>query len=350
MAFPGLRTQTLVVALVVLAATGFRTHTDAANAAGDDVIAEVEGQKITSEELEKSISGELRNLQEQIYNLKHQKLENMINDRLLTLEANRRNISVAELLDTEVTRKVTLVTEQEVDAFYEANKANIKDGPQIRVQIRQFLQNQRLGAEREKFLQTLRAKSNVVVHLQPPPVNRVQVNTDGAPVLGDEKAPVTIVKFEDFQCPFCRQAQPTFKALEARYDKKIKVVHRDFPIDSIHPLARRAAEAARCANAQGQFWKYHDKLYSVPLSTDPNQLSALAKETGLDVAAFDTCLSSGQFKATVQKDFEQGQQLGITGTPAFFINGRLLIGAQPVEAFAKIIDEELAAAATGSAK
>jgi protein-disulfide isomerase len=312
----------------------------------ETIVAEVEGQKITSEDLEKGIAGELRNLQEQIYNLKQQRLENIINERLLTLEATRRNISVAELLDTEVTRKVTLVTEQEVDAFYEANKANIKDGPQIRQQIRQYLQNQRLSGERDKFLQTLRSKSQVIVRLQAPPVVRLQVNIAGAPVRGDEKAPVTIVKFEDFQCPFCRQAQPTFTALEARYDKKVKVVHRDFPIDSIHPLARRAAEAARCANAQGQFWKYHDKLYSVNLSPDPNQLSNLAKETGLDVNAFDMCLSSGQYKAAVQEDLEQGRQLGINGTPAFFINGRMIVGAQPVETFAKIIDEELAASAS----
>ena len=148
---------------------------------------------------------------------------------------------------------MTLVTEQEVDAFYEANKANIKDGPQVRQQIRQYLQNQRLATERDKFLQTLRSQAKVTVRLQPPPIARVEVNVTGAPVRGDDKAPVTIVKFEDFQCPFCRQAQPTFTALEARYDKKVKVVHRDFPIDSIHPLARRAAEAAGALTRRGNF-------------------------------------------------------------------------------------------------
>jgi protein-disulfide isomerase len=333
------------IAFILLCCYASPEESKAATAlsASDEVVAEVEGEKITSEQLDKSLINELRPLQEQIHNLKQQKLDQMINERLLNSEATRRKMSAAELLDIEVTKKVTLVTEQEVDAFYEANKTNIKDGPQVRQQIRQYLQNQRLQSERDKYLQTLRSKSKVIVRLPALPVTRVQVNVAGAPVRGEEKAPVTIVKFEDFQCPFCRQAQPTFTALEARYADKVKVVHRDFPIDSIHPLARRAAEAARCANAQGQFWKYHDKLYSVGLTPDPNQLSALAKETGLDVTAFDSCLSSGQFKAAVQKDLEQGQQLGITGTPAFFINGRMIVGAQPLESFTKIIDEELAA-------
>ena len=307
------------------------------------VIAEVEGEKITSEQLEKAIAAELTNLQEQIYNLKRQKLEGMINDRLLSLEAARQNVSVAELLDREVTSKVTLVTEQEVDTFYEVNKAKIKDGAQVRQQIRQYLQNQSLTNQREKYLQTLRSKAKVMVNLQSPRPVRVEVSADGAPFRGGEKAAVTIVKFEDFQCPFCKQAQATFAALEARYDNKVKVVHRDFPIDSIHPLARRAAEGARCANEQGQFWKYHDKLYASELNPDPNQLSAFAQEVGLDVTAFDRCLANGKYKTAVQKDLEQGQQLGITGTPAFFINGRLIVGAQPFETFARIIDEELAA-------
>jgi protein-disulfide isomerase len=200
-----------------------------------------------------------------------------------------------------------------------------------------------LATQREKYLQTLRAKAKVVVELQPPPPVRVEASVTGAPFRGEEKAPVTIVKFEDFQCPFCKQAQATFAEIEARYHDKVKVVHRDFPLDKIHPLARRAAEAARCANEQGKFWNYHDKLYAIDLSPDPNQLSTLAKEIGLDVTAFDRCLSSGQFKAAVQQDLEQGSQLGVTATPAFFINGRIIVGAQPIEEFSRIIDEELAA-------
>ena len=338
----------LVIAGFLLS-SGFLINTaadsTAASSAGapQNVVAEVEGEKITSEQLDKGIAVDLSNLQEQIYQLKRQRLEAMINDRLLSQEAARRDISVTELLDREVTSKVTLVTEQEVEAFYEANKARIKDGPQVRQQIRQYLQNQSLTNQRDKYIQALRSKAKIVVNLQAPPPVRVQVGVTGAPFRGEEKAPVTIVKFEDFQCPFCKQAQATFAEIEARYHNKVKVVHRDFPLDKIHPLARRAAEAARCANEQGKFWNYHDKLYAIDLSPDPNQLSALAKEIGLEMTAFDRCLSSGQYKAAVQQDVEQGSQLGVTATPAFFINGRILVGAQPIEEFTRIIDEELAA-------
>ena len=212
-----------------------------------------------------------------------------------------------------------------------------------RQQIRQYLQNQRLNAERDKYLQALRARAKISVRLQPLPPLRVEVSVSGTPPFkGVEKAPVTIIKFEDFQCPFCRQTQATFTQLEARYGNKIKVVHRDFPIDKSHPQARRAAEGARCANEQGKFWQYHDKLYATNLTADPKQLSALAKEIGLDLASFDRCLANGQYKALVQKDLEEGKKLGVTATLAFFINGRVIVGAQPLESFARIIDEELA--------
>ncbi len=308
----------------------------------DNVVAEVEGEKITSDEVDKGIALQISNLEDQIYNLKKQKLEAMINDRLLAKEAARQGTSVAALLDKEVTSKVSLVTEQEVDSFYEANKARIPaDSPTVREQIRSYLQNQKLVTQREKFLQSLRSKAKVVVHLQPPPAFRVEVSINGAPFKGGAKAPVAIVKFEDFQCPFCKQVQATFAQLLTRYGNKVKLVHRDFPIDSLHPQARKAAEAARCANEQGKFWGYHDKLYASELKDDSGQLKGFAKEVGLDVSAFDRCVASGKYKAAVQKDVEEGSSLGVTGTPAFFINGRPLSGAQPLESFARIIDEEL---------
>jgi len=307
-----------------------------------NVVAEIEGEKITTEELEKSIGTELGNLQEQIYNLKRQRLDQIIEERLLAKEAGRQKISTTALIDKEVVAKVGLVTEQDIETFYQANKERIKDSPQVRPQIREYLQQQRLTAERKKYIAFLREKAKVAVSLPTPPRVRVEIAAASAPLVkGSAKAPITIVKFEDFQCSYCKQSQPTLAQLEARYGDKIKVVHRDFPLDSIHPLARRAAEGARCADQQGRFWSYHDRLYATNLTADPGQLSALAKDEGLDVAKFDTCLSSGQYKAAVQSDLEDGQKAGVTATPAFFVNGRLLLGAQPLENFVQAVDEEL---------
>jgi protein-disulfide isomerase len=270
-------------------------------------LAEVEGVAITNDEVEKAIGAPLARLQEQIYTMKRQKIEQLIAERLLAKEAAKRGLSVPALLDAEVTSKVRLVTEQEVETFYQANKARLQgDEATLKERIRAQLQNQKLQAAREAFLRSLRSQAKVVVHLKAPPAFRAQVSVDGAPFRGSATAPVTIVKFEDFHCPFCKRAQATLSQILARYGEQVKLVHRDFPIDNLHPQARRAHEAARCANDQGKFWAYHDKLYENAPKASPEQLKAYAKEVGLDLSAFEQCLDSGKYQAAVQRDIEEG--------------------------------------------
>ncbi len=180
------------------------------------------------------------------------------------------------------------------------------------------------------------------MNLKAPPVFRAEVSADGPLFKGPKVAPVTLVKFEDFHCPFCKRAQSTIAELLSRYGKKLKLVHRDFPIDSLHPQARKAHEAARCANDQGKFWDYHDILYDNAPKASLDDLKAYAKQLGLRMTEFESCLTSGKYQAAVQADVDDGQRLGITGTPTFYINGRLLSGAQPLASFASLIDEELA--------
>ncbi|HEV8342015.1 MAG TPA: thioredoxin domain-containing protein [Candidatus Binatia bacterium] len=314
----------------------------AAQAAGD-ALAEVDGVAITSEEVEKSLAGQLSKLEEQIYSLKRQRVEALINEKLLQKEAVRRNLSIPALLDAEVTAKVGLVTEQEIEKFYRDNKAQIKgDEAQVREQIRSYLQNQKIQTRREAFLQSLRSQAKVVVNLKPPPVLRVYIKSDGAPSKGKANAPVTIVEFSDFHCPFCKGVLPTLTQLESRYGDKVRIVFRDFPIDSLHPAARKGHEAARCANEQGKFWPYHDKLFANAPKASPEDLKTYAKDVGLDVDAFEQCFNSGKYQAAVQQDIDAGIRAGVTGTPAFFINGRMISGAQPLDTFARLIEEELA--------
>lgn len=312
-------------------------------AQASEPLAEVDGEAITAEEVEKALGAQLRKLEEQIYRLKRQKLEALISERLLAKEAVKRGLSVQALLDAEVAAKVGPVSEEEIETFYQANKARLKgEEATVREQIRAHLRNQKLAAQREAFLESLRSQAKVVVYLQAPPVFRAEVSVDGAPFKGPATAPVVIVKFEDFHCPFCRRVQATLEQLLARYGDKVKLVHRDFPIDSLHPQARKAHEAARCAHDQGKFWAYHDKLYANAPKASPEDLKAYAQEVGLDLPAFEQCLSSGKYQAAVQKDVEEGIRVGVTGTPTFFINGRLLSGAQPLESFVRVIEEELA--------
>lgn len=305
-------------------------------------LAEVDGIIISSDEVEKALAPQLMKLEEQIYNLKRQRLDALINEKLLTREAAKRGISIPALLDAEITSKVGLVTEQEIESFYDANKGRFKgEESSVRDQIRQLLQNQKLQARREAFLQSLRSQAQVVVNLKAPPVFRAEIKVDGAPFKGPAKAPVTIVEYTDFHCPFCKQVLPTITQLLSRYSEKVKVVFKDYPIDSLHPAARRGHEAARCADEQGKFWPYHDLLFQNAPRASAEDLKTYAQKAGLKLPEFDKCFSSGKYKAAVQADVAEGNRVGVTGTPAFFINGRLVSGAQPLDNFVRVIEDEL---------
>ena len=184
----------------------------------------------------------------------------------------------------------------------------------------------------------LRAQHGVEVLLESP---RVEVAFDPGRLNGSADAPVRIVEFSDFECPFCRSAEKTVQAILTKYAGKVSLAYRDFPLSSIHPGAQGAAEASRCAADQGKYWAYHDRLLSSP-SLDVVKLKELAREVSLDQAKFDACLDSGSKRAAVDSDAQQGRLAGVSGTPAFFINGIPLVGAQPAAAFEKIILEELA--------
>jgi protein-disulfide isomerase len=310
---------------------------------GGAKIAEVDDRVILTSDLEKYAGREISLQRENLYKLEKQKLEEYISAFLLTQEAKKRGVSVEAFLDQEVNSKILPVGDDEIDVFYKSNKARIAvDLDKGREQIRGYLRNQKIEAQKALFFKSLRSNAKVVTYLKPPPVFRTEISVAGEPFKGSEKAPVTIVKFEDYQCPFCKQVQPTFNELLSRYNGKVRLVHKDLPLESLHSQARQAAEAARCAYEQGKFWEYHDKLYANSPKASADDLKSYAKGVGLNIDSFDRCLTSGKYKAVVQQDLNEGAQLGLTGTPTFFINGREISGNQPLEAFEAIIDEELA--------
>jgi protein-disulfide isomerase len=342
----------LATALLALGAAFFffRVHpapvaaqgtSDPARQGATAVVAEIDGQPIQLGELERALGPALDRLQQQMYEMKRQKLDEMIGERLLEREAVARGTTVEALMQSEVFGKAGAVTDADVDRFYEQNRARLPDQPNIMDQIRTYLQQQRLAAQRETFVASLREKGKVVVSLEPPPVTRYDVRTEGAPFRGPADAPVTIVEFSDFHCPFCRRVKPTLAELLKRYPKEVRLVYRDLPLDSLHPEARRASEAARCAHDQGQFWAYHDELYNRGPDASPAALAAVAQTVGLDLPVFEQCLASGTHREAVQRDVDEATSLGANGTPAFFVNGRLLSGAQPLEAFVAVIEQEL---------
>jgi protein-disulfide isomerase len=173
-----------------------------------------------------------------------------------------------------------------------------------------------------------------------PRVDNVGLGT--MPVLGSESAPVTIVEFSDFQCPFCKRFKDqTMDALRQKYGDKVKIYFRHFPLESIHPEARNGSEAALCANEQGKFWEMHDELFLTQDLISPDNSKSLAEKLGLNKEQFDTCLDSSKYDSVINTDLQDGASYGVSGTPTFFIDGWRLVGAQPLAQFSAIIDKEL---------
>jgi len=305
-------------------------------------LAEVDGTVITRVEIDRSGGKQLQNVRQQLYQLERQKLDEYIGATLITREAKERAVSVTTLLDREVNDKVQQVSEEEIRSFYDKNKDRLRaDLDKLHDQISEYLHQQRVADRKSEYIKSLRSKANITMYLKPPPIQRANVLIKDAPFRGETTAPVRIVKFEDFECPFCKAVQPTVEDLLKKYPGKVRIFHKDLPLEELHPQAQLAAEAARCAGDQGRFWQYHDTLYRKAPKLNPLDLKAYAKDLGLDPVAFDQCLASGKHKSAVQQDLNEGAKLGLTGTPTFFINGRELSGALPLEAFSTVIDEEL---------
>ena len=323
--------------LAFLAASSCQSSRDS------EKLADVDGIGVTRTDIDKEGGKQLQALRQQLYQLERQKLDQHIGAILVTQEAKKRGISVPSLLEKEVNSQVRTPSEEEIRVLYEKNKERINvDFEKVHDQIRDYLREQKLTQRKNEYFNGLRNDAKVRTYLKAPPLVRADVLVNGSPFKGAEKAKVTVVKFEDFQCPYCKAGQPNYQEVLKRYDGRVRLVHKDLPLDELHPLARRAAEAARCADEQGKFWAYHDKLYEHAPKLGVTELKSYAKDVGLDQKAFEECLSSAKFKDRVQKDFLEAAQLGITGTPTFFINGREFSGALPLETIAQVIDEELA--------
>jgi protein-disulfide isomerase len=294
---------------------------------------------ISWDELETRLRGQLIQNQRERYELLRDGLEVMIAESLMEQEAAARGVTVEELQKTEIKDKASQPTEEEIKILYDGNKeelggASLEDS---RERLTQYLLNVRYREAYQAFIDQLKAKYPTSISLQAP---TVEVSTGSRAPLGGENASVTIIEFSDYECPFCKQAEPSIEKVMETYGDKVRLFYRDYPLP-FHANARPAAEAARCAGAQEKFWPYHQKLMaSTELGVE--KYKALADEVGLDRAKFDACLEKNDFAEAIQEDMKAGEDAGVNGTPAFFINGRLLDGARPFEQFKEIIDEELA--------
>jgi len=217
-----------------------------------------------------------------------------------------------------------------------------KDLPELQI-LRKKLSSEQteLPQSRQEYLKRVREHPEASASQEKA---KTAISFDPARLRGNPNAPVVIVEFSDFQCPFCRKVQPTLKKLLAKYDGRVSLAYRDFPLRGMHGQAELGAESARCAGDQGKFWEFHDVLFENPDKLNRNALLELARSLRLDEKQFASCLSSGKFRPEVEQDLQDGIRAGVMGTPGIFINGTLLSGAQPEAAFEHVIESELAGA------
>src|SRR3989442_1515172 len=305
-----------------------------------EVIATVAGQPIYEQDLAAELGPKLLQLRTQEYQMKSKALDELIRKKLIDAEAQKRGISADKLLEQEVDPKVADPSDAEVEGYYLAVQGQA-DQPlqEIKPQIQKVLKLLKTQQARQDYGDALRAKAETSVLLRPP---KVEVGYDPARVRGGAKAPVTIVEFSDFQCPYCKKAEAILKDLLRKYNGQIKLAYRDFPLRGLHPQAQLAAEAGRCAEEQGKFWEYHDALLADQSKLDEAGLVKTAQTLGLNEKSFQTCLTGGKFKAQIEQDVQEGTQAGVSGTPGFFINGEFVNGTQTEAEFEKIIERELA--------
>jgi protein-disulfide isomerase len=310
-------------------------------------VAKIGAEVISGKELEEFAKGELKKLdqqyQEQLYQMKRQALDSMVMKRIVEAKAKAAGKTAEEFVKSELVDKMPPPTDAEIQQVYDAAKAQGRDLPpmaQVKETIVRFIQQQKAQAAAQAYYDKLKAEAKVEILLAPYRAPRQNVEAKG-PSRGPANAPVTIVEFSDFECPYCGRGEETVAEVVRVYGDKVRVVYRDLPLP-MHANAPKAAEAAHCAGEQGKYWEMHAKLFANQRALEIPALKGYAKDLKLDQAKFDKCLDSGATAALVEEGRKAGTELGITGTPAFFVNGVMISGAQPFDAFKEIIDVELA--------
>ena len=313
------------------------------------VLAVINGESITKEQFEKGLEGPdkgaLIKAKSEMYETKMELLRNYAFQQLVEAEAKKKNISVDEYFKKEVDGKVKAVSEKDINDFYDKVKKQFGQSGRpvpplnddVKGKIKEQLTAQKSSERMAALSDELFEKNKVTFALKQP---RMEVGLGTYPVKGPKEAKITIVEFSDFECPYCKKGSETMKEVLKKYKGKVNYYFRDFPL-SFHKRAKPMANAARCASDQGKFWPLHDKLFDNQSKSSDEDLIALGKELKLDMEKYEACVKGMTHIAAIEKDFVDGQNVGVSGTPAYFINGVFLSGAVPLKKFEEIIEKEL---------
>jgi len=307
------------------------------------VVAEVNGLTVTLGEFEKERADALYPARRTYYEAERKLLEQVIDERLIEIQARKENLTPEQLLDKHVNQVAGKdPTDDQLKAIYDTLNVN-KPFDDVKAQLRTEVKQLRIGNAKNAYIKQLRSEAKISVTLPEPRVE-VAMN-DKTPIRGSRSAPVMVVEFADFQCPYCKQLEPQLEKLKSEFGDKIAIAFKDFPLPA-HVNAQKLAEVADCAGEQGKYWDFHDYLFNDMKEFDLAQLKDRAKSLSLDSAKFNSCVDTDAEASKIKQDVAEGTRLSITGTPTLFINGRYLSGSTKYETLRDMVQEELSAASS----
>lgn len=305
------------------------------------VVAEINGTTVTWAELEQQRADNLYAARRQYYQADRKALDDLIDERLLELQARKENVSVAELLKRHVDDQVAKdPSDDQLKIIYDAS-GSTEPFEKVRGELIEQIRQLRVAKASAAYAKQLRAEAKLSITLPEP---RVKLDLAGVAFRGPKDAPVVVVEFADYQCPYCKQIEPQLEKLRSEFGDKVAFAFKDFPLPN-HTHAGKLAEVADCAGAQGKFWDVHDYLFNDVKDFDLAQIKDHAHSLSLNQAEFDKCVDSDGEASKIKQDQTEGTHLGITGTPTLFINGRYLSGAAKYETIRDMVQEELSASA-----
>ncbi|MEK6706251.1 MAG: DsbA family protein [Bdellovibrionota bacterium] len=306
------------------------------------VVAKIGSEEISEEALIGADKLDFFELKKQEYTMKMERLNKMIVDKLIGAEAKKAGMSQEDFISKKVIGKEIKIPDAEYKKFVaDKHIPETQINPQIKERINSYLQSMKRQELTQAYVGKLTKDAPVEIYFNKPKL-QIPVEVGNAPVSGKADAPITVIEFSDFQCPFCARAADTVTELRKKYGEKVRVAFKHFPLP-MHQEAKPVSEASMCVNEQSsdKFWKFHDLAFKNQSKLDTASLESYAKQSGADIAKYSECIKAKKYADLVSKDLEYGEKIGVKSTPTFFVNGQLVSGAVPMETFAEIIEDEL---------
>lgn len=343
----------LTVCLAGCGPLGLESPKDGGSAAAeeregeDEVALVIEGESVSIADLHEHMQQQfleelLRQSDDELYTMHEQAIRDLVQRRAIDTAAAEEGITSDELF-VKITSQSSGASVQDVTSWYTENQSRLRGArlEDVADRIKEMLDSEAEARTWAEYIAPRVEGLDWQMKIEPP---RAQLAATRL-IRGPEDAPVTIMTFSDYQCPYCVRSEPVLAEVLERFPEDVRVIHRHFPLDSIHPFARPAAEAAMCADEQGQFWEFHDAIFAEGGRLTTDSFGAIGKSLKLDEAALKQCMAERRYEAFVQADLEAGEAAGVTGTPAFFVNGIAMKGARDADELSRVVEAELARAA-----